>query len=125
MPAVVNTDVYDAALDELATANALVLCSAEPTSYAEANATYALARVALSGGDFTVEAGDGPAGARKLTLAGKTVVGENDGLATHFALIRTGDTTLLHRNAMTNVGITDTESQDLNALRVLELLQPA
>lgn len=124
MAATVGQTVFDAALDELATGNNLVLCSEEPTTYTEANATHVLARATLTSGDFTIAAGDGPAGARKVTLAAQTCVGENTGLATWFAIIRTADSTLLHRNTMQNVGITNGENQEVNAVRVLELLQP-
>ena len=126
--ATVGQTVFDAALAELATGNNLVLCSQEPTSYTEANSTYVLARATLTpgdgNGDYTIAAGDGPAGARKLTLANQTVAGEDTGLATHFAIIRTGDSTLLHRNTMQNVGITNGEDQDVNSVRLLEILQP-
>lgn len=73
-------DVLDAALDEIATANAQVLCSAQPSTYEQAIDTYALAEVSLSGGDFTK--GNGDVSGRKVTIAAKsnvTVAASGDG----------------------------------------------
>jgi hypothetical protein len=125
MPAVVATTVFDAALNYIKTnSTKLVLCSAEPTTFTQANTTFKLAEVTLAGAgaDLTIAAGDGPTGARKVTLAAKTVTGTATGLATHFALISGSE--LIHRNTMTNVGITNAVTQDVNAVRVLEILQP-
>lgn len=43
----------DAALDYWTAADKQVACSAQPTTYAEANATYALSDVAMAVGDFS------------------------------------------------------------------------
>jgi hypothetical protein len=45
--------VLDQMLDEIATATRMIACSAQPTTYTEANATFALADVTMAGGDFT------------------------------------------------------------------------
>ena len=43
--------VLDKILDEIATATSMVACSAQPTTYAEATSTYALADVVMAGRD--------------------------------------------------------------------------
>ena len=45
--------VMDGALDVIASATKQVACSAQPTTYTEANATYALADIVIDGTDFT------------------------------------------------------------------------
>jgi hypothetical protein len=122
MAAVVADAVFDAALDELATATRLVLCSQVPTTYTEAYTTYKLAEVTIDSSDFTKANGD--TSGRKTTLGAQTVTGSANGTATHFALVRVSDTTLLHNNTMTNVAITNAVAQDVNAVKVLEILDP-
>ena len=72
MAKTVHDDVLDAALNETAdNGDEIFLCSAQPTTYTEASATYALADHALvvgdGNGDYIVA--DGDAGGRKLTVA--------------------------------------------------------
>lgn len=82
----------DMLLDYIALSTLMVACSAEPTTYAEAITTYALADVAMAGGDFT-KAND--TSGRKITTAAKTgVVIDVSGTATHVALVATSGTTL-------------------------------
>lgn len=59
--------VLDGLLDVVATATAQIACSAQPTSYAEATSTYALADVTIDSGDFTK--GNGDTNGRKVTVA--------------------------------------------------------
>lgn len=85
--------VLDQMLDEIATATKLVVCSSQPTTYTEANATYALADVVIDSGDFTKA--DDTSG-RKVTVGAQSAfLIDASGTAAHIALIRTGDTTLL------------------------------
>ncbi|MEW5797327.1 MAG: hypothetical protein AB1772_13360 [Candidatus Zixiibacteriota bacterium] len=84
-----NDDVLDAALDKIATANILTVCSAQPTTRAEAITTYKLADIAVTpgdgNGDFTVANGD--TSGRKLTVAAQADVPvDASGDATHIAL---------------------------------------
>ena len=73
--------------------NKMVLCTTQPTTFAEANATYALASVAMAAGDFTVAAGD--VSGRKVTVAAKAGVPVTvTGTATHVALVNTTNSTL-------------------------------
>jgi len=84
----VHNDVLDAALDEIALSNIMTVCSAEPTTRAEAVTTYALADVAMTpgdGNDYTV--GDGDTNGRKVAMAAKSsVLVDTGGTATHLAL---------------------------------------
>lgn len=80
--------VLDAALDEIATATRLVVCSAEPANYAGIAAVL-LASVALTAGDgngdYVVANGD--ASGRKLTVAQQADIAITaSGTATHVAL---------------------------------------
>jgi hypothetical protein len=84
-----NDDVMDAALDEVATANILTVCSAQPTTRTEAVTTYALADIAVTpgdgNGDFTIANGD--TSGRKVTVAAQADVDiDASGTATHIAL---------------------------------------
>lgn len=90
----VATEVYDAALNNVKNnANKMVVCSAQPTTFAEANATYMLANVAMASGDFTVGAGD--VSGRKVQIAAKSgVTVTNSGTATHVAVIDTTNSLL-------------------------------
>lgn len=80
--------VLDAALDEIATATRLVVCSAEPANYAGIAAVL-LASVALTAGDgngdYVVANGD--TSGRKLTVAQQADIAITaSGTATHVAL---------------------------------------
>lgn len=85
-----NPLVHDAAFDAIKNSGNLkqVLCSAQPTTYAEANATYKLAEVALGAGDFTYANGD--VSGRKSTVAAKNGVAVTvTGTGNHVAIIDT------------------------------------
>lgn len=119
-----HANVFDQGLDYLeSSATKLVLCSQVPTTHTEADTTYKLAEVVTAAADFTVAAGD-TAGGRKITMAAQTVTGTDNGTATHYALLNTAGSLLLAENTMTNVAITNGETQDVNEVRVLEILQP-
>lgn len=85
----VNAAVLDLALNDIKNnGNKMVVCSAQPTTYTEANATFMLANVAMAGTDYTLAAGD--TSGRKVTTASKTgITITNSGTATHVAIIDT------------------------------------
>jgi len=94
----INDTVLDAALDVIATASELTVCSAQPTTYTEAHTTYKLADVVLTpgdgNGDFTISNGD--ASGRKVRITQQSDIPiDSDGTATHIALTVTGTNTLL------------------------------
>jgi len=90
----VSTAILDLALNGIktGTSNRMVVCSAQPTTYAEIT-TYKLAEVAMASGDYTLAAGD--TSGRKITMAAKTGVSvATSGTATHVALGNSTGSTL-------------------------------
>lgn len=82
----IDNSVYDGGLDKFATANLMVVCSAQPLNRTEAVTTYALADVGMIGGDFAKAAGD--TSGRKVTVAAKNdVTIDATGEANHVALV--------------------------------------
>lgn len=108
-----TTAVLDKLLDEVATATRMTVCSAQPTTFAEANATYALADVTMSISDFsksTVNTAD-----RQLTVAAKPdVLIDTSGTATHVALVRVADSTLLYVTTCMSQALTANGSNKVN-----------
>ena len=83
----------------------MVACSAEPTDYTEANATYALADVTMADTDFTIA--DGDVSGRKVTVAAKnSVTIDASGDATHVALLNAAGTELLYVTTCTTLTLT-------------------
>lgn len=90
MARAVHNDVLDALLNEIAEANLAVLCSAQPTTRAEAVTTYALADVTITAGTAgdDWEIGDGDTDGRKLTFTEQNgVLVDASGTATHLAFV--------------------------------------
>lgn len=102
----VHNDVLDGAVGYFENnCNKMTLCSAEPTTYAEANATYALADVTLDSGDFAVA--DGDSSGRKMTVSAQSNVPvDTTGTATHVALLDTVNSKLLLVTTMTSKAMT-------------------
>lgn len=89
--------VYDAALNYIKNnCTRVVACNAEPTTYTEANATYALADVTVDSSDFTGPA-DGTVSGRKLTFGAQTgVTVDTPDDATHVAFLDVSNSALLY-----------------------------
>ena len=105
--------ILDKTLDEIATATRQIFCSAQPTTYTEATATFALADVTLSGGDFTKSNGD--TSGRKVTVAAKSsVLIDASGTGNHIALVRVSDTTLIYVTTCSSQAVTANGSNTLN-----------
>jgi hypothetical protein len=103
--------ILDAMLDA-AEGDKVNVCSAQPTTYTEANATYMLAQTTLTGGDFTAAAGD--TSGRKNTLAAKSgVTITNSGTATHVAI--TNGTALRRVTTCTSQALTSGGTVDIGA----------
>lgn len=101
--------MLDAALADPASATSVKVCSAQPTTYAEANATYMLAAATVTAGagngSFTLANGD--ISGRKLTVAQVSNASiTNSGTATHVALVITGSSTLLYVTTCTSQALT-------------------
>lgn len=88
--------VYDAQMTFLKdNSKRLVVCSAEPTTYEEANTTYALASADLVPASFTGPV-DGPVSGRMLTLNPvENITIAVSGTATHIVLIDTTNSRIL------------------------------
>lgn len=101
-----NDSFMDAALDYIKNnCDKMVVCSTQPTTYTEANATYALADVAMASGDFTHANGD--TSGRKTTVAAKSAVPvDASGDAQHIALLKTTGSVLLYVTTCTTQALT-------------------
>lgn len=101
-----NDEMMDAALDFLKNnATRLTVCSAQPTTYTEANATYALADVTIDSTDFTHANGD--TSGRKTTVgAQSSITIDTSGTATHVALLDVANSKLLYVTTCTSQVLT-------------------
>jgi len=100
-----NDLVMDAALDYISTSTLLTVCSAQPTTYAEASSTYKLADVVTDSGDFTKANGD--TNGRKVTVSQQANVPiDSSGTATHVALSISGSSTLVYVTTCTSQALT-------------------
>lgn len=105
--------VLDGTLDVYATATKLIVCSAQPTTYTEANSTYALADVVIDSGDFTKANGD--TSGRKVTVGAQSgVLIDASGTATHVVLVITASSTLLGGTTCTSQALTANGSNTVN-----------
>ena len=106
MAKAMNDLFADAAFDYLDQCDLMILCSAQPTTYAEATSTYALADAAMTPDtDFTKANGD--TNGRKVTMAAKSSINvDSSGTATHVALCLSGDTTLRYVTTCTSQAVT-------------------
>lgn len=115
-----HADVLDGSLDVLAAGNIMIACSAEPTSRAEAVSTYALADVAMVGGDYVKAAGD--TSGRKSTVQPKSGVNvDSTGTANHVAVV--DGTRLLYVTTCTSQALTAGNTVDFPAWDV-EIADP-
>lgn len=95
--------VLDALLDKVATGTILTVCSAQPTTRAEAVTTYKLVDVAIDSGDFSKA--DGDTNGRKVTVAAQADVPvDSTGSATHIAVC--DGSNLLYVTTCTPQGLT-------------------
>lgn len=117
--------VLDGALDVIASATKLVVCSTQPTTFTEANATYALADVVIDGADFTKANGD--TSGRKVTIGAQSgVLIDASGTAQHVALVRTADSTLIYVTTCTSQALTANGSNTVNVPAFkIEIADPA
>lgn len=120
----VHNDVLDAALNVLKNnVTKRVACSAQPTTYAEANVTYNLAAVTVASGDFTIANGD--TSGRKVTIAAKTGVSVTaNGTVTHEALIDTANSKLLFVTTVPSQGVSSGGTVDMGTWKD-EIYAPA
>lgn len=116
-----NDLVLDGLLDVVSGANLMVACSAEPTTRAEAVTTYALADVAVAGGDFTKANGD--TSGRKVTVGQKSgVLIDANGDANHVALV--DGSNLLYVTTCTTQTLTSGNTMTFNSWKI-EVADPS
>lgn len=100
-----HDDMIDGALNILKNnVTRLVICSTQPTTYTEANVTYALADVTVDGTDFTLANGD--TSGRKVTVAAQSsILIDASGTAQHIALLDVSNSKLLYVTTCTSQAI--------------------
>jgi hypothetical protein len=119
-----HNDVLDAALNIIKNnCTRVTLCSQEPTTYNEANATYVLvSKDGYVSGDFTIS--DGDTSGRKVRVAAKTgITPTNAGTANHVALLDVTNSKLLGVTTMTAKAVATDDLVDIAAFD-LELADP-
>lgn len=110
--------ITDAVMDAMLSAaqgDSISVCSAEPTTGAEAQTTYMLAKLeTLTGGDFTKANGD--TSGRKNTLAAKTGISiTNTGTATHVAIYDAAGPTLKRVTTCSSQALTSGGTVDIGS----------
>lgn len=110
-----HNDVFDAAHNYVKdNCTKITLCSQEPTTFAEANATYALADVTVDSSDFTIA--DGDVSGRKLTVAAQSgVTVDTSGTSNHVALLDVANSKLLRVTTHTAQALTSGNTADIAA----------
>lgn len=119
----VHDDVLDGALNIIKNnCTRMVACSTQPTTYTEANATYALADVTMTSTDFTAANGD--TSGRKLTIAAKSgVTVDASGTYQHVALLDVTNSKLLYVTTGTSQSLTSGNTVNFPAWKI-EIADP-
>ncbi len=119
----VSTDVLDGALTVLKTnVTKMVVCSAQPLTYTDANTTMKLAEVVMATADFILAAG--VTSGRRATIAAKTAVPVlTAGSATHVALLDVTGQRLLYVTTSTAQALTTGGTVNITAWDV-EIANP-
>jgi hypothetical protein len=114
--------VLDAALNVIKTTGVLVtVCNAEPTTYAQASATFKLADVASTSTDFTIANGD--TSGRKVTVGQFSAVPvDTTGTATHIAIC--SGSALLYVTTCTSQALTSGNTVTIPAWKI-EIADPS
>ena len=114
MAKTVHDDVLDGAFNIIKNnCTRQVACSAQPTTFTEANATYAIADVTMASGDFTIANGD--TSGRKVTVAAKSgVLIDTTGTVTHAALLDVANSKLLFVTTTVSQALTANGSNTVN-----------
>jgi hypothetical protein len=124
MAKAIHNDVYDAALDKIATSTRITFTSAEPANYAGIAAVALIDVTTTAGdgnGDFTIA--DGDASGRKLTVAAQSGMAvDTSGTVTHACL--DDGTTLLAVTTVTSQAVTTGQTWDSPAFDI-ELADPS
>lgn len=115
MPKSVIDAALDSAFDYIDQCNVMTVCETEPTTYAEANATYMLATTAMTP-DTDYTKADGDVSGRKVTVAAKSGVSiTNTGTANWICLLKSGTTELVYKTTCTAQALTSGGTVDIPA----------
>lgn len=121
-----HDDVLDAALNYIKNnATRLTLCNAQPTTYTEGNATFALADITIDTGDFTGPA-NGDTSGRKITVNAQADVDvdtTDPGGTNHVALLDVANSKLLYVTTAPDVAVDAAGTVTIGAWDV-EILDP-
>lgn len=120
----VHDDVLDGALNIIKNnCTKITVCNAQPTTYTEGNATFALADVTVDTTDFTNANGD--TNGRKLTVGAQSAVPvDTTGTANHIALLDVTNSKLLYVTTCTSQGLTSGNTVNLPAWDI-EIADPS
>lgn len=111
MGKIVADSILDAALIALKANTKMTACSAQPTTFAEANSSFVLADAAVSSADFTIANGD--TNGRKVTIGAKSsILIDVTGNANHIALV--DGSSLLYVTTCTSQSLTANASNTVN-----------
>ena len=123
MAKTVHANVLDGAFDVLDQADLMTVCSAQPTTYTEANTTIKLADIAMTPDtDFTKANGD--TSGRKVTVAAKSSVPvDTTGTGTYIALTKSTGTLLYYVTTCTSQSLTAGNTVNFPAWDI-EILAP-
>lgn len=120
----VHDDVLDGAWNIIKNnCTRLTVCSTQPTTYTEGNATYALADVTVDSADFTNANGD--TSGRKTTVGAQSAFTvDSSGTAQHIALLDVANSKLLYVTTCTSQALTAGNTVSTPAFD-LEIADPA
>ena len=123
MAKTVHDDVLDGALNIIKNnCTRMTLCSAQPTTYTEGNATFSLGDVTLASGDFTAANGD--TSGRKVTVAAKAgVTVDASGTGTHVALLDVANSKLLYVTTCPSQAVVNPGTMDIATWKI-EIADP-
>ena len=107
-----NDTGLDQALTWFSDCDLIILCSAQPTTYAEATATYALADGVPT---FAAIANGDTSGRKRTVQAVSGVDVDSSGTGNHVALCKSGDTTLRYVTTCASVAVDAAGTVDFGA----------
>ncbi len=120
MPKAIPDAVMDLDIDYIKdNCNLMTLCSAEPTTYLEAIATFELADVAMAAGDFTIQ-NHAPDGREMVVAAKVDVPVDVGGAAVYVTLVKTGTTELLAVDTCPSCTLTLGGTADIGSWKIIK-----
>lgn len=120
-----HSDVLDA-MGAYIAANCtrMVACSTEPTTFTQANVTYALADVTVDSGDFS-QAAYNTTGRQCVVAAQSGVTVDTSGTFAHVAFLDVDDSKLLYVTTGTSQVLTAGNTVDFPSFNICKVPQPS